>query len=166
MDSNAPPPPSLIFSLFLYNKNKQPCMWRTADALVRCIITIRLIPDWFQSDNNPISFFYLRAHTHRPLTPALFICASQEPEKKDKVQPNKPTHDSISLIMTSTTSPKVVILGGGSFGLSMGCITAKKGIATTVLVRRREVSGVVNHPLQPSDFFCWTYLIEYMEMYT
>jgi len=57
----------------------------------------------------------------------------------------------------SSESPRLrcTILGGGSFGLAMACVTARNGIGTTVLMRNKEHAQCINeerrHPRYLSD---------------
>jgi len=50
---------------------------------------------------------------------------------------------------------RCTILGGGSFGLAMACVCARKGIASTLLMRNREHAKAINeerrHPRYLSD---------------
>ena len=50
---------------------------------------------------------------------------------------------------------KCTILGGGSFGLAMACVTQRKGIKTTVLLRSKEHARILNeehrHPQYLTD---------------
>jgi len=52
-------------------------------------------------------------------------------------------------------SLKCAILGGGSFGLAMACVTSRKGVETTILMRSKDHARVVNeehrHPVYLSD---------------
>ncbi len=50
---------------------------------------------------------------------------------------------------------QVCVIGGGSFGIAMASIVAKKGIPTCILVRKEEVAAHINthhsHPQYLSD---------------
>ena len=50
---------------------------------------------------------------------------------------------------------RFAVLGGGSFGLGLACVVARKSIPVTVLVRKQEVADHINthheHPTYLKD---------------
>ncbi|KAL7581687.1 hypothetical protein ACA910_022232 [Epithemia clementina (nom. ined.)] len=62
--------------------------------------------------------------------------------------------------MASTTPPppypvRIAVMGGGNFGLALASVCARKGIPTTILVRKQEIADSINtnhtHPTKMSD---------------
>ena len=62
--------------------------------------------------------------------------------------------------MASTTAPppypvRIAVMGGGNFGLALATVCARKGLPTTILVRKEEIANSINtnhtHPTKMTD---------------